>query len=81
MNDSTGKEDFRLSREVTRNTLDFFFFFFQHTCVFVEDPNFHLKQQNKRNQTIQILKEAQNVTGSQKVPWSKTVNSTYDRLV
>lgn len=57
------------------------FFFFQHTCVFVEDPNFHLKQQNKRNQTIQILKEARNVTGSQKVPWSKTVNSTYARLV
>lgn len=28
MNDSTGKEDFGLSREVTRNTLDFFFFSF-----------------------------------------------------
>lgn len=69
------------SQERSQGTPLISFFFFQHTCVFVEDPNFHLKQQNKRNQTIQILKEAQNVTGSQKVPWSKIVNSTYDRLV
>lgn len=33
MNDSTGKEDFRLSREVTRNTLDFFFSFSTLVCL------------------------------------------------
>lgn len=32
MNDCTGKEDFGLSREVTRNTLGFFFFLSVH-CV------------------------------------------------
>ena len=76
MNDSTGKEDFGLSREVTRNTLDFFFFSFSTLVCLLKILIFI-----SNNQTIQILKEAQNVTGSQKVPWCKTVNSTYDRLV